>query len=100
MILVAHPFKPFEMTAKHIPRVPVVIETYKTEIEAAYEAVGAASQTGVPPPSAWTSSEVYDFIKKVVHMAIDKAVADNDDIFQQGGDRYGVFCCRGATCAE
>jgi len=87
MILVTHPSKPFEMTTKQAPRIPVVLEAYKAEIDAAYDASETASQTGIIPPSKWTSPEVHDFVRNVVHKAMGREVTDNDDIFQQGGDR-------------
>ena len=94
MIIVAHPSKRFEMTTKHVPRIPVVLEAYKAEIEAAYDAYEAASQSGIIPPSDWTSPDVHDFVRNVVHKALGKEVADNDDIFQQGGDRSVSFITR------
>ena len=87
MILVTHPSKPFEMTAKLTPRRPAALKAYTSEIEAAYNAVQAPTDTGVMPPSAWTPGEVLGFVRSIVRNIMNKDVEDDTDIFQQGGDR-------------
>jgi hypothetical protein len=87
MVLVTYASKPFEMTAKLAPRRPVALEAYKDEIEAAYNAVQASAANDVIPPSAWTSPEVLKFVRTIVYKVMEKEVGDDDDIFQQGGDR-------------
>ncbi|KAF8578531.1 acetyl-CoA synthetase-like protein [Ramaria rubella] len=88
MVLVTHPSRPMELTAKLSPRKLVVIEAYKDEIEAAYSAVSTSIQRGITPPSDWTLAEVLRFVRAIVHtiMGTELMVDDNDDIFQRGSN--------------
>ncbi|KAF8580393.1 acetyl-CoA synthetase-like protein [Ramaria rubella] len=88
MVLVTHPSRPMELTAKLAPRKSVVIEAYKDEIEAAYSAASTSIQRGITPPSDWTLAEVLKFVRAIVHtiMGTELMVDDNDDIFQRGSN--------------
>lgn len=45
MIIVARPDKPFDLTGKLQPRRPVVVKTYQSEIDAAYQVAEEYSET-------------------------------------------------------
>ncbi|KAF8576738.1 acetyl-CoA synthetase-like protein [Ramaria rubella] len=100
MILVTHPRKPMELTAKLGPRRAFVLEMYKNEIEAAYSALESHSNLGIAPPSEWTlpQPEVLYFVRKTVYtvMAREKSVNDDDDIFQRGADSLQATYIRNA----
>lgn len=87
MIIVAHPSRPFEMTAKLLPRRHYVIQDYKAEIEAVYAAAEVSSQTGIPPPSEWSPELVQNFVRDTVRHIFDAKVGDDDDIFIRGANR-------------
>lgn len=78
-----------ELTSKLTPRRKAVLEVYKEEIDATYAAVEASVRISAPPPSAWTPGQVLEFVRTTVHGAMRKEqpVGDDDDIFDQGGDR-------------
>jgi hypothetical protein len=88
MIVVADPAKPFKFTPKQSIIRPTTLAQYADEIEAAYTAVAASAQKGVPGPTEWTWEGVHDFIDRVVFNVMEKHLGDDDDIFLSGGDRY------------
>ena len=91
MIMVTKPHKPLEYTAKGTPRRQVCIRSYEPEIDALYKRVEESSQVDVPAPRNWAPDATLDYVRELVRkvMKIPK-LADDDDLFQQGCDRYGA----------
>ena len=87
MITVASSAKPFAYTAKATPRRHVVTKMYDGEIDALYNAVEQSAQNSIPAPASWTQEEVLQFVRTAVTNVLEKSIADEEDIFQQGGDR-------------
>ena len=90
MILVANPAKPLELTAKGTPRRNVCLAKYEAEIEAIY-AAAESSRDGPQPPSTWTPESTLAFVHSVVEAAMDQKVAENDELFSLGCDRYAIM---------
>ena len=88
MIIVSKPEKPFTYTAKGTPRRPAIINEYQPEIEALYATVDETTQAHLPPPRSWNPTQTIDFVRSVVHEVMKRQVADEDDLFQRGCDRY------------
>ncbi|EIW84433.1 acetyl-CoA synthetase-like protein [Coniophora puteana RWD-64-598 SS2] len=86
MIIVANPLKPFTYTSKNTPRRGAIINLYSDEIEEAYAAVDKTTQSSIPPPSEWNSTQTLKFVGLVVRSVLGKDVPDNVDIFQFGCD--------------
>ena len=87
MIIVASPTKPFTYTAKNTPRRHFVIDEYKDEIDALYDAVEESTQVDLVPPSMWTVDTAIDYVRAVVSRVIERDIGDLDDLFQNGCDR-------------
>lgn len=87
MIILSHPEKPFELTAKGSKRRQPILDAYETEIAEAYTAVDAISRPEVGLPDAWTVDGVASFVRDIVQNVVDPQLGDNDDIFLHGGDR-------------
>ena len=89
MIMVTKPEKPLEYTAKGTPRRQVCIAAYADEIDALYERVEESSQTDLPPPRDWAPETVYEYVGDVVRKVLNNhTIGDDEDIFQNGCDRY------------
>ncbi|KAA1471161.1 acetyl-CoA synthetase-like protein [Dentipellis sp. KUC8613] len=86
MILVTHPSKPLEYTAKGTPRRQHSLKLYGQEINALYDAVAEASQTDLVPPSVWTADATEKFVRTVVGRVMKVPVNEEDDLFQSGCD--------------
>ena len=91
MITAESPSKPFVYTAKGTPRRHVIIKTYEAEINALYDAVDQSTQKDIDAPTSWEYEETLDFIRTVILSVLGHSVADDDDIFQHGCDRYAVL---------
>ena len=91
MILIASPSKPFQFNAKGSPRRGVMVQQYSEEIEAIYRAVESSAQSDFTSPAAWDAMTTLDFIRAVVNGTLSHPLADDADIFRNGGDRL-VFC--------
>ena len=88
MIMVAHPDKPFEYTAKNDPRRHAITAMYEDEIDALYEAVNETTQADLTPPASWNYTSAKTFVRAVVERVMDRAIGDHDDLFQNSCDRY------------
>ena len=88
MIIVTSPSKSFTYTAKSTPRRPAIINDYAPEIEALYAAADETTQAHLSPPASWTVANSREFVRSVVHHVIVRAIGDQDDLFQNGCDRY------------
>jgi hypothetical protein len=97
MILVADPSKPMELTAKGTLRRQAILDMYQSEIQNAYTAVEASSQTHLILPEGTDAAENLKFMKRVVAEVMLEMPGDDDDIFQHGCDRYVVTCCRSSV---
>ncbi|KAM5540085.1 hypothetical protein V8D89_006225 [Ganoderma adspersum] len=86
MILIASPSKPFQFNAKASPRRAVMLQQYSEEIEAIYRAVESSAQSDFTPPAAWDATTTLDFVRAVVNGTLSRPVADDADIFRNGGD--------------
>ncbi|KAJ7189839.1 hypothetical protein GGX14DRAFT_580331 [Mycena pura] len=86
MILVADPSRPIELTAKGTPRRQAVLDMYKEEIKAVYEAVNESSQTHITTPQEYNFQASADFVRRVVAEVMVEMPGDDDDIFQHGCD--------------
>ena len=92
MITVTDPSKPFQYTAKGTPRRHVSLDEYAEEIEELYKKVEESSQVDIPTPPAWTAETVRSYVRSVVKRVMNVPdIGDDDDLFQQGGDRYVNF---------
>jgi hypothetical protein len=90
MVIVTDPTKPFSYTAKGTTRRGVILRMYEQEISHAYEALEESSQPSFPIPDTWDADECHEFARNVVKNIIPRHLSDDDDIFQQGCDRYVV----------
>src|SRR5882762_11679531 len=88
MIIVKSPDKPFEYTAKGTPRRQVCLKIYEAEIDAVYAAVEDSSQTELTPPGEWNAQTTLEFVVTVVEKVMKHKLGTEDDIFQNGCDRY------------
>ena len=86
MILVTHPSKPFQVNAKGLPRRGVILDQYSNEIEALYQQVETSAQGEFASPAAWDEARTLGFVRAVVHHTLHRAIADDADIFRNGGD--------------
>ena len=86
MILVTHPSKPFQFNAKSLPRRGIILKEYAEEIEALYKAVESSAQSEFAPPTTWDSASTLAFVRTIVQTTLRRAIADDADIFRNGGD--------------
>ena len=86
MILVTHPSKPFQFNAKSLPRRGIILKEYAEEIEALYKAVESSAQSEFAPPAVWDSASTLAFVRTIVQSTLRRAIADDADIFRNGGD--------------
>ncbi|KAI9058948.1 acetyl-CoA synthetase-like protein [Trametes sanguinea] len=86
MILVASPLKPLQLNMKRLPRRPLILKDYHNEIEALYQEVENSSQGDLLPPAAWDKERTHAFIRAVVERTLRRSIADDADIFRNGGD--------------
>lgn len=91
MILVSSPDKPFEYTLKGTARRHAVTKAYEPEINNLYEAVATSAQSDAPLPHIWSDESVLSFVRSAVASVVQKALGDDDDLFQQGCDRSVVL---------
>lgn len=91
MILISSPDKPFEYTLKGTARRHAVTKAYEPEIENLYEAVASSAQSDVPLPDTWSDESALSFVRSAVASVVQKALGDDDDLFQQGCDRFVVL---------
>jgi hypothetical protein len=92
MILVTHPDKPLELTAKATPRRGICLKAYAQEISDLYDEIERSSQTEQRPPEIWTTGSTLEFVRGVVHhVMVSIRVGDDDDLFSNGCDRYVDF---------
>ena len=91
MILIASPSKPFQFNAKAIPRRGVIFKQYSEEIEAIYRAVESSARSDIALPATWDATNTLDFVRAIVEGTLTRSLADDADIFRNGGDRL-VFC--------
>ncbi len=88
MITVTNPSKPFQYTAKGTPRRHVCLKEYADEIEEVYRKVEESSQVNVATPATWTDGTTREYVREVVRSVMKAPqIRDEDDFFQQGGDR-------------
>ncbi|CDO73877.1 hypothetical protein BN946_scf185016.g34 [Trametes cinnabarina] len=86
MILVASPSKPFEFNVKGLPRRKIILDKYHDEIEALYQEVENSSQNDLKPPEVWDQEGTRVFIRTVIERTLRRSIADEADIFRNGGD--------------
>ncbi|OSC98632.1 acetyl-CoA synthetase-like protein [Trametes coccinea BRFM310] len=86
MILVASPAKPFQYNVKGLPRRKIILDEYHDEIEALYQEVENSSQNDLKPPEEWDEESTYAFVRAVVEHTLRRSIADDADIFRNGGD--------------
>ena len=92
MVMVTSPSKLCVYTAKNTPRRLALIDEYAPEIDALYDAVDETTwQVEFAPPPVWTLATCTDFVRAVVTRVLKHAIGDQDDLFQDGCDRYGVY---------
>ena len=87
MIIVTSPSKPFTYNAKGFPRRKPVLQDYKDEIEALYDAVEQSSQGDILAPSSWNSDGVKEFLGKIVERVLGRSLPEDADLFRHGCDR-------------
>ena len=88
MILVTLPDKPFMLTAKGTPRRQAILDEYASEIKALYSSVEQSTQSHLPAPRMWNAEETKQFVRAVVTNVIGQSLADTQDLFKHGCDRY------------
>ncbi|KAI0332229.1 acetyl-CoA synthetase-like protein [Cubamyces sp. BRFM 1775] len=86
MILVTSPSKPFLLNAKGTPRRNVILGMYHDEIEALYKQVEDSAQGDLEPPATWDEEGTRAFVRAVVEHTLRRSIADDADIFRNGGD--------------
>ena len=87
--MVTNPSKPLEYTAKGTPRRQVCIKAYEAEIDQLYARVEESSQVDLEPPSQWSPDSIREYVRGLVRRVMDRpTLGDDDDLFQQGCDRY------------
>ncbi|TFK34940.1 hypothetical protein BDQ12DRAFT_760754, partial [Crucibulum laeve] len=96
MIIVATPAKPFEYTAKRIPRRAAVLASYASEIEEAYRGVESFSLTDIASPAKWDVNAVTEYIREVIRRVIGHNVEDMMNIFEVGADSLSSVSIRNA----
>jgi hypothetical protein len=87
MIIATYPGIPIELTGKNTPRRNVTVAAYTDVIERAYNAAEESSAIGADAPQVWTSESTYTFVQMVIHAVLERAVGDEEDIFQVGCNR-------------
>ena len=99
MILVAHPAKPFLLTAKSTLRRRATLEAYTMEIDALYASREAgAEQVDAAMREAWDGDDIRASVRGIVETVMRVVgIKDDDDLFQQGCDRCGLLP---ASCAN
>ncbi len=86
MILVTHPSKPFQYNAKALPRRGIILKEYNDEIEALYKEVETSAQSDFTAPAVWDEANTLAFVRSIVHSTLRHILADDADIFRNGGD--------------
>ncbi|KAJ7600479.1 NRPS-like enzyme [Mycena floridula] len=86
MILVAHPNKPFEYTAKGTLRRAAILSAYEAEISNAYKPVDEASQIDNTMAIGSSLESVTSFIRGLLHKLVKPGAQDTDNIFELGAD--------------
>ncbi|PIL34373.1 hypothetical protein GSI_03148 [Ganoderma sinense ZZ0214-1] len=86
MILVTNPDKPFPFNAKALPRRGFILKEYNDEIEALYKEVESSAQSEFVPPVVWDEASTLAFVRTIVHSTLRRTLADDADIFRNGGD--------------
>ena len=86
MILVTHPNKPFQFNAKALPRRGIILKEYNNEIEALYKEVESSAQSEFAPPATWDKVSTLEFVRIIVQSTLRRPLADDADIFRNGGD--------------
>ncbi|THH03014.1 hypothetical protein EW145_g6601, partial [Phellinidium pouzarii] len=89
MILVANPAKPFEYTSKGTLRRQPIINEYRQEIDALYDAVAESAQEGINGPVDWSPLSILDFMRILVKRTLKgdvHALGDDTDLFERGLD--------------
>ena len=61
---------------------------YEEEIETLYAVVEKSSQTELTPPNDWNAKTTLEFVAVVVENTMMHKLGNEDDMFQQGCDRY------------
>ena len=91
MIIVTSPGKPFIYSGKMAPRRKAALEAYANEIEALYATVAESSQNDIEVPSEWSLLQTTEFVRKSVAGVFKESVANRDDLFLKGCDRYDAY---------
>ena len=91
MILVASSSKPFQYTPKGTPRRHVILRAYEHEIESAYAAIEESSQPDIPLPESFDLQSSVAFVRRAIEKVMAVPLQADDDIFQHGCDRCGLF---------
>ncbi|KIK57001.1 hypothetical protein GYMLUDRAFT_247275 [Collybiopsis luxurians FD-317 M1] len=86
LIVVVHPSKPLELTAKGTLRRQPSLIAYHGEIESAYEALEESPQRDIKPPTTWDLAGVKSFVSEVVNKSLGFKVNEDDSIFSMGAD--------------
>ena len=89
MIVVADPSRPFQFTPKGTPRRSFCLREYAEEIDAVYENIERPSYGDIPLPASWDGQSLSLYVRRVVEEAMKMSdIRDDEDLFQQGCDRY------------
>lgn len=92
IILVASPNKPFQFTPKGTPRRHIILNDYNKEIEDGYLRMQESSLSSIPVPDKWDKKTCAVFARDVIKKGMgSETIQDEDDIFQNGCDRYVTF---------
>ena len=92
MIIVTSSTKPLKYTGKGSISRQACIEDYSEEIDAVYRAVQESSELSTSVPEKWDVDSSRVFIRAIVEKTLKVAhtIADDDDLFDIGLDRYGL----------
>ena len=92
MIIVTSSTKPLKYTGKGSISRQACIEDYPEEIDAVYRVVQESSELSTSVPEKWDVDSSRVFIRAIVEKTLKVAhtIADDDDLFDIGLDRYGL----------
>ncbi|KIK57003.1 hypothetical protein GYMLUDRAFT_247277 [Collybiopsis luxurians FD-317 M1] len=86
LIVVVHPSKPLELTAKGTLRRQPSLNAYHDEIESAYKALEEGPQRDIKSPTTWDLAAVKSFVSEIVGKSLGFQVDEDDSIFSMGAD--------------
>jgi hypothetical protein len=88
MIIVTYPDKPLLTTDKRTLKRQPNLSAYEADIKVAYAALADSARQDIAFPVSWDVDSIINFVRELTAKVMRKSIGDEDDIFQNGGDRY------------